>query len=259
MGVHLRNKLLDIVPVGTRSELVHVAGAELDWTVAPRFEVGYRTPQGFAEFLVAYRLIATEGQTDILNPPGIAHEKSRLNLNVIDLAYANREFPPGPCWEMRWKVGVRLAGVFFDADSSQAMSPANPGGGVAEHTSSFYLGAGPVVGLELGRQLGWSGLALYSHVEGAYLWGHLHQEFGETLTFPGGAAVVGQADGSTSQGVAVVLAELGLCWTPPAYNFSRFFLGYQFEFWSQIGRDDNTGSRGDLYEHGIFFRAEINF
>jgi hypothetical protein len=261
VGVHLRNKLLNNVTVGTTTTIVHVPGASLDWTVAPRFEVGYRIPDGFGEFYGAYRFLATDGQQTIPADPTPARMKSRLNMNVWDLAYANRDFPPGPCYSMRWKVGVRLANVYFDAQSDQAAGPDNPDGSVGKRTTSNFLGAGPVVGLELTRQLNLLGLGLYSQIEGAYLWGHLHQEFQERLVAgpPDNTVTFGANNGSTTQGVGMVMTQLGVCWTPPRYNFTRFFLGYEFEFWSQVGRDDNTGSRGDLYEHGIFLRGELNF
>jgi hypothetical protein len=261
VGVHLRNKLLNNVPVGAGTDLVHVAGATLDWTVAPRFEVGYRVPDGFGEFFAGYRFLATEGKQTVISDPVAARMKSRLTMNVWDLAYANRDFPPGPCWEMRWKVGVRLADVFFDAQSDQPGGPDNPAALVEQRTSSNYLGAGPFLGLELARQLNFLGLGLYGQIEGAYLWGHLHQEFQEKLFSgpPDNTVTFGANNGSTTQAVGMVMTQAGICWTPPRYNFVRFFLGYQFEFWSQVGRDDNTGSRGDLYEHGVFFRGELNF
>src|SRR5262245_54122206 len=45
LGVHLKNRLLDhLIITDTRTDAVQVRGAPLDWTAAPRFEVGYRVP-----------------------------------------------------------------------------------------------------------------------------------------------------------------------------------------------------------------------
>ena len=35
--------------------------AQLDWTVSPRFELGYRLPSGFGELDVAFRFLMTQG------------------------------------------------------------------------------------------------------------------------------------------------------------------------------------------------------
>jgi hypothetical protein len=260
IGTHLRNKLMDTVTVGKRMDVVHVSGADLDWTVAPRFDAGYRVPDGFGEFLVSYYFLTSDGEDDTFTALGPGHMKSRLNINEVDLVYSTREITLIPHWDMRWKVGVRGLDVFFDAASDQPATPGVlPGGLIGQHTSSNFLGAGPLVGLELTCATCMSGLVLWGHAEGAYLWGHLHQEFAETLSGAGTVPVEGVVDTTTTQGVCVVNAQVGLRWTPPGYCWTRFFLGYEFDFYGQVGRDDNTGSKADIYQNGIFFRGEFNF
>ena len=46
---------------GHTSDVVSVPMAELNWTVSPRFELGYRLPSGFGEVDVAYRFLLAEG------------------------------------------------------------------------------------------------------------------------------------------------------------------------------------------------------
>jgi hypothetical protein len=265
IGTHLRNKLVNSVTVGPLIHTVHAEGADLDWTVAPRFDVGYRVPDGFGEFLVSYYELGTDGQADVLGPAAATHLKSRLDINEVDLVYSTREITLIPPWDMRWKVGVRGLNVFFDAASDQVSTehPAIPDilplGSTSQRTSSDFLGAGPLIGLELTCKTGMSGLVFWGHAEGAYLWGHLHQEFAETLRGAGTGPLEGLADTTTTQGVAVVNAQAGLRWTPSDCNYARFFLGYEFDYYTQVGRDDNTGSRGDIYQHGVFFRGEFNF
>jgi hypothetical protein len=263
LGAHLKNRLLDrLVITDTRADVVQVRGAPLDWTVAPRFEVGYRVPHGFGEFQVSYRFLATEGQGLEPTTQGLPFEKSRLDLNVWDFDYGNWELSLGPHWDMRWLVGVRLASVYFDARSALAM-PANSQGedSVEQRVSNSFLGAGPHVGLDLAWKLDAWGLALFGQLDGAYLWGHIGQNFEETLTFPGPVDIpLGRVGNSTiTQGVGSVAVRAGLRWTPLAPHVSCLFLGYQFEYWSQVGRNDNSGSLGDFYENGLFFRAEFTF
>jgi hypothetical protein len=186
--------------------------------------------------------------------------KSRLDINEIDLVYATRDITLIPPWDMRWKVGVRGLNVFFDAASNQPAAPdVLRGGFVDQRAANDFLGAGPLVGLELTCATPMSGLVLWGHAEGAYLWGHLHQKFAESIGGAGAAPVEGVLDATTTQGVAVVNAQLGLRWTPEGYNGTRFFLGYEFDYYSQVGRNDNTGSMADIFQNGIFFRGEFNF
>jgi hypothetical protein len=252
-GVHFKNGLVNFVTVGpTQMDLVHVPGPDLDWTVAPRFEVGYRMPRGFGEVALAYRFVATDGSENLTSDQGSTSLKSHFNENAIDFIYANRDFPLGPGWEMRWKVGVELFSAYFDAKATLPMA----GGVFEQRTSDRFIGAGPLAGLELHRWLAVPGLALYGQLEAASIWGRMQQDFEETTT-PSGPS--GLAQDARSQGSGVIRAQVGLSWIPPAYKHSRLFLGYQWEGAFQVGRDDNTGSTGDVTENGIFFRGEFSF
>jgi hypothetical protein len=274
MGVHLRNRIGNTVTLsdGTTA-VVHADPAPLNWTAEPRLEVGYRLPHGLGEFLAAYRFLATEGQSDRVGSfggfGGSTHLKGRLNTNAIDLDYANRD-PLGPHldWALRWKVGLVLVQSFFDARSVEAIPEAVGGGTFEQHTSNTILGAGPEVGLELWwKRCGIPGLELYGLVEFESPWVRLHQKFETNTTpgTPGGAPVGGASTDGRSDSVGILRAQLGFCWSPPETHWCRFFLGYEFEAWWFIGRDDNTTipgqamSNGDLYEHGIFVRAEFNY
>jgi hypothetical protein len=266
VGAHLKNRLSGQVTssTGVQSNPFHVPAADLDWTVSPRFEMGYRLPDGFGEFEVSYRFLLTQGTADLLGDLGTAHLQSRLTVHVFDFDYANR-LALGTHWDMHWKVGVRLADVFFDARANQPVLDANLGAGnLDEQASSNFLGAGPFAGLELFRKLDIPGLALYGMVEGSSLWGRIHQTFQQQFTFGGvpNPSVGGKQTDGRSQGVGTLAVQLGVRWTPAQETWCRFFLGYQWQQWYQVGRDDNTspiGSKGELTENGIFFRAEIEF
>jgi hypothetical protein len=262
VGTHVYNRIVSILQVGpAQFDNVHVPGAGLDWTVMPRFEVGYRLPHGLGEFLVSYQFLTTQGATDILNSQGVSHQTSRLNWNAFDFDYANRQFQFLPEVEMRWHVGVKLASTFFDARADQpgATDPFT-GGAIEQRTSNYFIGAGPHVAGEIERRLCVPGLTLYSRLDFAWLWVHLHQHFEETLAgtagFPPGVAA---ADTRINQGVANFGLQAGVHWSPPAYPFAHFYGGYLFQAWQQVGRNDNNGSNADVLQHGIFIRGEINF
>lgn len=250
-AAHIKDRLSDAVRLGGKPFVFRVPSADLDWTVAPRVELGYRVGHGIGEFLVAYRGLSTEGE-QFTGAQGAADLKSRLNENTLDFDYADRDLLPVPHLDMRWWAGVRLAGVFFDSRAGQG------GGNLLQRTSSNYLGAGPNTGLEAAYPLGLPGLAFYGVVDGAALLGHLHQEFevGRTLA---GRTLAAREDTRTTRASGVFGLQLGLRWTPPEYERVRFFLGYEFEYWWQMGRNDDTGSTADLFEHGILFRGEVTF
>jgi hypothetical protein len=252
VATHVKDRLSDQVRLDGRPFVFRVPSADLDWTVAPRVELGYRVGHGFGEFLIAYRNVTTEGE-QFTSAEGAAQLKSRVNENVLDLDYANRDLPLGPGWDLRWKVGIRLASVFFDTRSSQG------GGTLLQRTSSNLVGAGPHTGLEVARELGIPGLSFYAQADFASVWAHLHQEFQVESLTPAAAPAGGQVEARATQAALPLGAQLGLRWTPPRYDAGHFFVGYQFEQWWQVFRNDNTGSAGNLTEHGIFFRGEINF
>jgi hypothetical protein len=246
----------------TRTDVIRIRGADLDLTLSPLFSVGYRMPHGFGEFLFSYSFLTTQGEGLTPTDQGLAHQKSRLDVNYWDFDYANREFSLGPHWDMRWLVGVRLANVFFDAHSVAAMPLNNQGENLVEQSeSSNFLGAGPHVGMDLAWKMDPWRLAWFFELHGAYLWGHIGQNFTETLTFPGAddMPLHGTVNDSVSQGVGTISLQAGLRWSPPIAHASSVFLGYHYEVWGQVGRDDNTGSRADFYENGIFLRGEFTF
>jgi hypothetical protein len=256
--VHLKNRLVgNVTRTDGQTDTILATGADhLDWTAGPLFSLGYRIPDGFGEFLATYRGLATNGQRS----EGGEQLRSRLDFNVVDFDYANRLDMLPSLWEMRWTVGVRLTVLYFDSRTELAVPDSLGGGSSDQRFSNHYLGAGPHVGLELLRRFGASGLALYSQLEGAYTWGHIGQTFSELV--PTGTplgTVGGVAHDTITQGVGIVGVRSGLRWTPPAYPALQCYLGYQFEYWSQAGRDDNTGSRGEFTENGFFLRADFHF
>jgi hypothetical protein len=273
VGPHVKNRLVGIVMVDNRPpDIVRLPGANLDWTVAPRFELGYRLPSGFGEFALSYRFLATDGTESILGPDGPAALKSRLDLNIVDFDYASREFftDQWPYCHMKWRFGLRYANVFFDSQAAESVAAAAAGSGIFETTvSNHYWGIGPHAGLELTRDFENSGLALVGSVEGATLLGRLQQRFFEASTSlgPTGQLLTGSTRQTGSQSVPIINVFLGLRWEPTFANSNhavgspRFHadLGLVYEYWWNVGRDSATTSRGELSDQGVIVRAEFNF
>ncbi|HXG10234.1 MAG TPA: Lpg1974 family pore-forming outer membrane protein, partial [Gemmataceae bacterium] len=260
---HIKNRLQATVPLDDLFNVrLHLPTAELAWTVAPRFEVGYRLPDELGELLVSYRFLVTEGcvrgssADDLFFSRGSL--KSRLDLQVIDLDYAHREYALGPSWDMKWKFGVRLANLFFDSRTAVRFTDLEVADDftAGARTSNYFFGAGPHVGLDLWRRFGGTGLALFGRLEGALVVGRIHQAFEEVFRFDdlalGGATSLDQA-----QAVPVLNVQAGLGWTPAWQPGVRFAAGYQYEHWWYVGHIGD--SRAELWDQGVFFRAEYKY
>jgi hypothetical protein len=256
---HVKNRLVgDVLIDGVQLDTVHVPPAELDSTIAPRFEIGYRLPNGLGEFLLTYRFLVSEGTIFFTDSDGLTGVKSRLNLNVFDFDYANRECSLAPYWDMQWKVGVRLAGIYFDSRSNlQTLPDMFAALSVERQASNNFWGAGPHVGLCLTRKLDVPGMTLFANVEGATLLGQIRQQFSERFSFAGVPNVqFGGVNAFTrSQAVPTLNFQVGLGWSPPGWSQLRYSLGYEYEHWWSVGQAN--GSSAEVWDQGLFLRGEF--
>jgi hypothetical protein len=257
VAVHLRNQLTSPVTISsTRTDIVHFEGNRLDWADTPRFELGYRLPDGMGSIQLSYRFLATEGSDGLTNGFGNASQNGRLALNIVDVDYLVREYSLGPDWEMRWGIGFRFANLFFDS----RVNYAQPTGDVlaqSEANSLWTYNAHALV--EVDRKLPIPGLAFFARAEGSGGWAEIRQTFTETVSGagPGGGALFAQSQGENQVGVPTLSEQVGLSYTVPSWNFSRFLIGYQYETWWQVGRMND--SRAQLDDQGVFLRFELNF
>ena len=212
---------------------------------------------------MSYRFLVSDGlergQSDADGLLIHGRLRSRLDMNVIDLDYAHREYALGPAWDMKWRVGVRLANVFFDSRSAVHFSVPAAGFSMFEdqRTSNSFFGAGPHVGLDLSRRLGTSGLAVFTRTEGALVVGRINQAFEDVFFFDDGFALGGAHSQHGTQAVPLLNVQAGLSWTPAGYSWLRLSTGYQYEHWWYLGQVGN--SRAELWDQGVFFRAEYKY
>jgi hypothetical protein len=246
-------------------DLVNFTFSKLNPTLSPRFELGYRLPEGYGEMRLSYRFMDSSGSdTIVVGPLGPAAQTGRLSIQFLDLDYATREYTLPLGWEMRPAVGVRLASGFLDSQVAflNPVTLQEQPFGLApftrltqfESVNNLWIGVHAV--LELARKLGDSGLAVFGRVEAAGLYGRTRQIFSETFV---------ESPGFTSTNIAnrlgapIVATQVGLSYDVPRWKHTRFLIGYQYEAWWQFGRGNNDVSFGTLTNQGLFLRSEFNF
>ena len=71
-------------------------------------------------------------------------------MNVGDVDYAAHETSLGPNWLMKWRIGLRFAGLSFDSQAVEPLAAAAAGSGIfRRRNENDYFGVGPHAGLEL--------------------------------------------------------------------------------------------------------------
>jgi hypothetical protein len=181
---------------------------------------------------------------------------------VVDLDYQSWEMSLWPNWEMKWWFGLRQGNIYFDSREAEPFAAAAAGSGIlATRVTNHHLGWGPHYGLELDRHWDGTGLSLVTWADGATLLGRTVQRYQEVSTIlgPDGLPQVGERIESNPQTVPVLAIFLGLAWQPPRYHSLRFSLGYEYEYWWNVGRISNTTPRAEMSDQGVLLRAEFNF
>jgi hypothetical protein len=162
---------------------------------------------------------------------------------------------------MKWRFGLRYANVFFDSVADEPFVAAAAGSGIFERrNSNTWSGVGPHVGLELGQHLGPCGLSLVGKSDFFLGLGRIHQGFAELGTAPG---LGGELHVNRSQAVPALNLQAGFGWSRPDLTRWSVFVGYQYEYWWNVGRNSDTGppdqSNGSLWDQGLVLRIECQF
>ena len=249
-------------PVGNVPDFLFVPAAGLDWTVSPSLQIGYRLPSAFGEFALSYRFLATDGNGSTAGFDGPAALRTRLNFNVIDLDYLSREFSLAPHWDMKWHIGLRLAELYYDSRADEALALAAAGSTMFEQRfSNSYWGIGPHAGVELQRAVVGTGLSFVGKVDAATLLGRIRQGFFEqsTTLAPNGQFTAFEDRYSGSQDVPIVSLQAGVSWRPTEFPQVQLFLGYNFEYWWNVGKLSNIGTAAALSDQEILLRLTCNY
>ncbi len=240
---HLNNTIT--FPDGT-TKTIALPGVGLDFTVAPKIELGWRLPDRLGEFSFGYRFLIAEGKQTQTADGIETNSRSRFNFNELDFDYATARSEFEPHWWFQARIGARVDWSFYD---TRANTPALL---TVDRESNYFVGAGPHLGLDVERTFV-MGFGVFGTVDGAVLIGQPEQRFVETID---GVSFTTQPQ-RTTLAVPTIQAQIGVSYTPPSFERLRFRVGYQYERWFNLG--SVQGSSLDFSSQGGFLRGEIDF
>jgi hypothetical protein len=244
----------------TFAQSIQLPVANIDWSVMPRFQVGYRRENGLGEFSVSYRFVLSSGTGNIANfdTAGAGNLDTRLNVQVLDFDYGftdyNEELPWWVPFVVTRSLGVRVAGVMSESSvyGEQIRS---------EQAKNTFVGAGPRTRFDMLWPLT-SGpvprpLSFFSGFDLSGVIGPSNQRFYEqSLAGNSLLSATGRTGGNTT-GVATLGLQAGLSWVPDwRQKSARFSAGFQWERWWFLGGDNGNV---ELTLQGPFVRGELRF
>ena len=97
---------------------------------------------------MSYHFVVADGtQGGVLGGPFLpaapASVRSRLDMEVLDVDYANYEPSLGPNWDMKWRVGVRGTIQYNDSQATNGIS--------FQQDTNRYWGIGVIRSLPMPR------------------------------------------------------------------------------------------------------------
>lgn len=237
-----------LFPNGTGA-VVSVPESNLGWTGAPTFEIGYHVADGLGDLLLGYRFLVSEGRENMDTGFGAASVKSRLDINQFNLDYATATYSPLPRYDLKFRLGLRLADVYLDSEASTPFE--------SQQASNYFVGAGPGATIDFERRFKeLPDLGLYLQVDGAALTGQARQKYREDLFASDMDAYFEQQKTQTSE---VLTAKAGFIYHPFGIGNDRlrFSGGYEYQHWWGIGKVNGTDA--EISTQGVFLRGEYDF
>jgi hypothetical protein len=258
-------------------QFVNVApgAARLNWTAAPRLEIGYRLASGLGGFAFSDRFFLSNGSGPFNGPVGMTNRTSHLNANYADWDYISHEFTPWvtpqSSWTLEWRAGVRLANSWTDVLVDKPFAQAAATNGVfIQGTNNYTIGAGPHFGAQVERLDPRTGISFIAKIDIADTFSRLRQMFAASTTTltASGLPVRGAYGQNFWNQIAILNYQVGLGWRPPQYPNVKLFAGYVYEYWFQAASNmtfvnpfttPQGASRGAFDNQGIALQIGVNY
>jgi hypothetical protein len=257
----VRNNLSATVtfPSGA-TDTLHVPQKSLDFTVSPRLEVGYHLPDSLGDLLFGYQFLVTEGRGNETASFGAASIKSRLDINQFDVDYATATYSPLPRYDLKFRIGARMAAIFLDSEVSNAEN--------FQQASNYFVGAGPSGTIDFERRFQeLPELGIFLRADGAALTGQVRQKFRATIDSGTPSEEAAFFDAQKTQVSEVLTLQAGFVYHPFGISNDRLRIvgGYEFQHWWGVGKLNgsvapaNVQSDAEITVQGIFLRGEYDF
>jgi hypothetical protein len=249
----LKFRLTNDQPLPVTGATLNVPAVSLATTVQPTFEVGYGLGDSAGYFALATSFLYSEGTgTRVLSGVDYA-VRTRLNVNWLDLDYGTAAYEFAPRYMLSWRIGARVADVFFDSQATNGV--------VTAASSNQFIGAGPHARLDLERRIvPVPGLSLFGRLDGVLYVGQVRQHYNlDILALHDGSSV------QRTQTVPYINLQAGISYSPPSIPALKLTTGYLFEDYFDVGRlgispqGQVSHSRGEMWWHGAFLRAQYDF
>jgi hypothetical protein len=261
------------VPSGQRV-IVAPGAAKLNWTAAPRLEVGYWLPSGFGGLAFSDRFFNVGGSGPFVGPAGSTFRTTNLGVNYSDFDYISRDFTPWESerafWSMEWRAGIRVDETWTNVLVNKPFAEAAASNRVfIQGNSNYLVGAGPHFGIELNRKDLPTGLTFVARFDIADTFARVRQDFQASTTtlYPNGTPQRGAYTQNFYSQVPILNWQVGMGWQPPSHPNAKFYVGYIYEFWWQFASNMNElnpyvnqgATRGNMSNQGIVFQAQWNW
>jgi hypothetical protein len=213
--------------------------------------------------LFGYQFLVTEGRGQAATDFGSASIKSRLDINQIDLDYATAAYQPLPRYDLKFRIGARLAAVYLDSAVSNAFN--------FQEASNYFLGAGPSATIDFERRFQeLPELGIFLRADGAVLDGQVRQKYRATIDVGTPSEQSAFLDAQKTQVSEVLTLQAGLTYHPSrlfGWNNDRLRIigGYEYQHWWGVGKLNgsvapmNISSDAEITIQGIFLRGEYDF
>ncbi|HEY3966936.1 MAG TPA: hypothetical protein VGM05_20405 [Planctomycetaceae bacterium] len=241
---------------GTFTNSTLLPTGEMNWTVMPKIQLGYRRENGLGEFVASYRYVESDGSGTILHfdTAGAGSFNSRTQAHVLDLVYGFSDRTDDLPWFLptirRYSVGLRVASWIFDTTANGAQT-------LEERAGNVFIGGGPVLSYDWLWFTAVPGLTFDGGFDAAGVGGFNYQRFAETAIVGGGInSARGRTDGS---GTATPILGVwgGWAWAPNWGNGTlKFSAGYRWERWWNL---PDAGGQNELTLQGPYLRGEFRW
>jgi hypothetical protein len=267
-------RLRNPINIQGRHVLINPGAERLNWTAAPRIELGYRLPSGFGAFAYSARFFTASGTGPFDGPAGMTTRSTRLTASYMDWDYISREFTPWDTpetmWTLTWRAGIRNAHSWTDVRSEKPFDVAERTNGVfLQGSRNYTLGTGPHFALDLERKDLKSGCQFLASFSIADTFNRIHQDFFASIAArgPNGHPYSGAYNQSFWNQIPILTYQVGLGWQPPWNPNTFVYVGYVYEYWFQFASNMNFtnpfttqgATRGNMGNQGVFLQFHLKF